>query len=92
MCDGRSPTPDELPTCYEGDDWSGVSLQEFMDCSYNLANNRQYSKQEEHQKNRQKRREERRLLREQRAHQWSKEETAEEITVTEDYNSQVARW
>uniref|UniRef100_G3URQ0 Heparan-sulfate 6-O-sulfotransferase n=1 Tax=Meleagris gallopavo TaxID=9103 RepID=G3URQ0_MELGA len=41
MCDGRSPTPDELPTCYEGDDWSGVSLQEFMDCSYNLANNRQ---------------------------------------------------
>ncbi|NWS89076.1 H6ST3 sulfotransferase, partial [Toxostoma redivivum] len=41
MCDGRSPTPDELPTCYEGDDWSGVSLQEFMDCSYNLASNRQ---------------------------------------------------
>uniref|UniRef100_A0A9L0SIU4 Heparan-sulfate 6-O-sulfotransferase n=1 Tax=Equus caballus TaxID=9796 RepID=A0A9L0SIU4_HORSE len=41
MCDGRSPTPDELPTCYPGDDWSGVSLREFMDCSYNLANNRQ---------------------------------------------------
>lgn len=201
MCDGRSPTPDELPTCYEGDDWSGVSLQEFMDCSYNLANNRQvrmladlslvgcynltfmneserntillqsaknnlknmaffgltefqrktqylfertfnlkfispftqfnvtrasnvdigedvrqrieelnfldvqlyeyakdlflqrfqYSKQEEHQKNRLKRREERRLLREQRAHQWPREEAAE-VTVTEDYNSQVSRW
>ncbi|XP_075382863.1 heparan-sulfate 6-O-sulfotransferase 3 [Mycteria americana] len=201
MCDGRSPTPDELPTCYEGDDWSGVSLQEFMDCSYNLANNRQvrmladlslvgcynltfmnesernmillqsaknnlknmaffgltefqrktqylfertfnlkfispftqfnvtrasnvdigedvrqrieelnfldvqlyeyakdlflqrfqYSKQEEHQKNRLKRREERRLLREQRAHQWPREEAAE-VTITEDYNSQVARW
>ncbi|XP_026710293.1 heparan-sulfate 6-O-sulfotransferase 3 [Athene cunicularia] len=201
MCDGRSPTPDELPTCYEGDDWSGVSLQEFMDCSYNLANNRQvrmladlslvgcynltfmnesernmillqsaknnlknmaffgltefqrktqylfertfnlkfispftqfnvtrasnvdigedvrqrieelnfldvqlyeyardlflqrfqYSKQEEHQKNRLKRREERRLLREQRAHQWPREEAAE-VAVTEDYNSQVARW
>uniref|UniRef100_A0A8C6IRJ8 Heparan-sulfate 6-O-sulfotransferase n=1 Tax=Melopsittacus undulatus TaxID=13146 RepID=A0A8C6IRJ8_MELUD len=201
MCDGRSPTPDELPTCYEGDDWSGVSLQEFMDCSYNLANNRQvrmladlslvgcynltfmnesernmillqsaknnlknmaffgltefqrktqylfertfnlkfispftqfnvtrasnvdigedvrqrieelnfldvqlyeyakdlflqrfqYSKQEEHQKNRLKRREERRLLREQRAHQSPREEAAE-VTVTEDYNSQVARW
>ncbi|XP_034614138.1 heparan-sulfate 6-O-sulfotransferase 3 [Trachemys scripta elegans] len=197
MCDGRSPTPDELPTCYLGDDWSGVSLQEFMDCGYNLANNRQvrmladlslvgcynltfmnesernmillqsaknnlknmaffgltefqrktqylfertfnlkfispftqfnitrasnvdidegarkrievlnfldmqlyeyakdlflqrfqYSKQEEHQKNRQKRREERRLLREQRVHQWQKEEA-----VTEDYNSQVERW
>ncbi|KAM9609878.1 heparan-sulfate 6-O-sulfotransferase 3 [Trichechus inunguis] len=41
MCDGRSPTRDELPTCYPGDDWSGVSLREFMDCSYNLANNRQ---------------------------------------------------
>ncbi|XP_053912838.1 heparan-sulfate 6-O-sulfotransferase 3 [Cuculus canorus] len=201
MCDGRSPTPDELPTCYEGDDWSGVSLQEFMDCSYNLANNRQvrmladlslvgcynltfmneserntillqsaknnlknmaffgltefqrktqylfertfnlkfispftqfnvtrasnvdigedvrqriedlnfldvqlydyakdlflqrfqYSKQEEHQKNRLKRREERRLLREQRVHQWPREEAAE-VVVTEDYNSQVARW
>ncbi|XP_025975235.2 heparan-sulfate 6-O-sulfotransferase 3 [Dromaius novaehollandiae] len=203
MCDGRSPTPDELPTCYEGEDWSGVGLQEFMDCSYNLANNRQvrmladlslvgcynltfmnesernmillqsaknnlknmaffgltefqrktqylfertfnlkfispftqfnvtrasnvdidedvrqrieelnfldmqlyeyakdlflqrfqYSKQEEHQKNRLKRREERRLLREQRAHQWSKEEAAAaQVAVTEDYNSQVARW
>nr|XP_009665688.1 PREDICTED: heparan-sulfate 6-O-sulfotransferase 3 [Struthio camelus australis] len=203
MCDGRSPTPDELPTCYEGEDWSGVSLQEFMDCSYNLANNRQvrmladlslvgcynltfmneserniillqsaknnlknmaffgltefqrktqylfertfnlkfispftqfnvtrasnvdidddvrqrieelnfldmqlyeyakdlflqrfqYSKQEEHQKNRLKRREERRLLREQRAHQWPKEEAAAaQVAVTEDYNSQVARW
>ncbi|XP_074839211.1 heparan-sulfate 6-O-sulfotransferase 3 [Carettochelys insculpta] len=201
MCDGRSPTPDELPTCYLGDDWSGVSLQEFMNCGYNLANNRQvrmladlslvgcynltfmnesernmillqsaknnlknmaffgltefqrktqylfertfnlkfispftqfnitrasnvdideedrkriealnfldmqlyeyakdlflqrfqYSKQEEHQKNRQKRREERRLLREQRAHQWQKEEAAE-VAVTEDYNSQVERW
>ncbi|XP_008941641.1 PREDICTED: heparan-sulfate 6-O-sulfotransferase 3, partial [Merops nubicus] len=201
MCDGRSPTPDELPTCYEGDDWSGVTLQEFMDCSYNLANNRQvrmladlslvgcynltfmnesernmillqsaknnlknmaffgltefqrktqylfertfnlkfispftqlnvtrasnvdigedvrqrieelnfldvqlyeyakdlflqrfqYSKQEEHQKNRLKRREERRLLREQRAHQWPREAAAE-VVVTEDYNSQVARW
>ncbi|MGH0134685.1 UNVERIFIED_CONTAM: hypothetical protein FKN15_036657 [Acipenser sinensis] len=41
MCDGRSPTQDELPTCYLGDDWSGVTLQEFMDCTYNLANNRQ---------------------------------------------------
>ncbi|KAM9390300.1 heparan-sulfate 6-O-sulfotransferase 3 [Phaethornis superciliosus] len=201
MCDGRSPTPDELPTCYEGDDWSGVSLQEFMDCSYNLANNRQvrmladlslvgcynltfmnesernmillqsaknnlknmaffgltefqrktqylfertfnlkfispftqfnvtrasnvdigedvrqrieelnfldvqlyeyakdlflqrfqYSKQEEHQQNRLKRREERRLLREQKAHQWPREGAAD-VAVTEDYNSQVARW
>ncbi|XP_030642886.1 heparan-sulfate 6-O-sulfotransferase 3-B [Chanos chanos] len=41
MCDGRSPTPDELPACYRGDDWSGVSLTDFMSCPSNLANNRQ---------------------------------------------------
>ncbi|XP_038615354.1 heparan-sulfate 6-O-sulfotransferase 3 [Tachyglossus aculeatus] len=41
MCDGRSPTPDELPSCYSGDDWSGVLLRDFMECGYNLANNRQ---------------------------------------------------
>lgn len=41
MCDGRTPTPEELPPCYEGTDWSGCTLQEFMDCPYNLANNRQ---------------------------------------------------
>ncbi|KAJ8252913.1 hypothetical protein GJAV_G00206950 [Gymnothorax javanicus] len=41
MCDGRAPTQDELPACYSGDDWAGVSLPEFMDCASNLANNRQ---------------------------------------------------
>ncbi|KAI4885182.1 hypothetical protein NFI96_009443 [Prochilodus magdalenae] len=41
MCDGRTPTPEELPPCYEGADWSGCTLQQFMDCPYNLANNRQ---------------------------------------------------
>ncbi|XP_019737829.1 heparan-sulfate 6-O-sulfotransferase 3-B [Hippocampus comes] len=41
MCDGRSPTQDELPTCYNGEDWSGVSLVDFMRCPSNLANNRQ---------------------------------------------------
>ncbi|XP_057707920.1 heparan-sulfate 6-O-sulfotransferase 3-B [Corythoichthys intestinalis] len=41
MCDGRSPTQDELPTCYDGEDWSGVTLSDFMRCSSNLANNRQ---------------------------------------------------
>ncbi|XP_029967096.1 heparan-sulfate 6-O-sulfotransferase 2 [Salarias fasciatus] len=41
VCDGRSPTLSELPSCYSGDDWSGCSLKEFMDCPYNLANNRQ---------------------------------------------------
>ncbi|XP_076857425.1 heparan-sulfate 6-O-sulfotransferase 3-B [Brachyhypopomus gauderio] len=41
MCDGRAPTPDELPACYPGDDWSGVTLRDFMACPHNLANNRQ---------------------------------------------------
>ncbi|XP_077987570.1 heparan-sulfate 6-O-sulfotransferase 3-B-like isoform X2 [Glandiceps talaboti] len=40
MCDGRPPTSEELPSCYK-EDWKGVSLEEFMTCSYNLANNRQ---------------------------------------------------
>ncbi|KAK1163070.1 heparan-sulfate 6-O-sulfotransferase 2-like [Acipenser oxyrinchus oxyrinchus] len=41
VCDGRAPTPSELPTCYSGDDWSGCTLADFMDCPYNLASNRQ---------------------------------------------------
>lgn len=41
MCDGRLPTLSELPSCYNGDDWSGCTLEEFMACPYNLANNRQ---------------------------------------------------
>ncbi|XP_004860136.1 heparan-sulfate 6-O-sulfotransferase 2 isoform X2 [Heterocephalus glaber] len=41
VCDGRPPTSKELPSCYTGDDWSGCPLKEFMDCPYNLANNRQ---------------------------------------------------
>ncbi|XP_065756760.1 heparan-sulfate 6-O-sulfotransferase 2 isoform X1 [Phocoena phocoena] len=41
VCDGRPPTSEELPSCYTGDDWSGCPLKEFMDCPYNLANNRQ---------------------------------------------------
>nr|XP_033815311.1 heparan-sulfate 6-O-sulfotransferase 1 [Geotrypetes seraphini] len=41
MCDGRAPTLEELPSCYEGTDWSGCTLEEFMECPYNLANNRQ---------------------------------------------------
>ncbi|XP_066505182.1 heparan-sulfate 6-O-sulfotransferase 2 isoform X2 [Hoplias malabaricus] len=41
MCDGRAPTLAELPSCYPGDDWSGCSLEEFMACPHNLANNRQ---------------------------------------------------
>ncbi|XP_023653267.1 heparan-sulfate 6-O-sulfotransferase 2 isoform X1 [Paramormyrops kingsleyae] len=41
VCEGRAPTLSELPSCYPGDDWSGCTLEEFMDCPFNLANNRQ---------------------------------------------------
>uniref|UniRef100_H3D6V6 Heparan-sulfate 6-O-sulfotransferase n=1 Tax=Tetraodon nigroviridis TaxID=99883 RepID=H3D6V6_TETNG len=41
MCDGRPPTQDELPACYSGEDWTGVALEDFMNCPSNLANNRQ---------------------------------------------------
>ncbi|XP_061571470.1 heparan-sulfate 6-O-sulfotransferase 3-B-like [Cololabis saira] len=41
MCDGRPPTQDELPSCYSGEDWTGVPLADFMNCPSNLANNRQ---------------------------------------------------
>lgn len=41
MCDGHPATQDELPACYSGEDWTGVSLADFMNCPSNLANNRQ---------------------------------------------------
>lgn len=31
----------EVPACYSGDSWRGVTLEEFMSCPWNLANNRQ---------------------------------------------------
>ncbi|XP_078693442.1 heparan-sulfate 6-O-sulfotransferase 3-B-like [Branchiostoma floridae x Branchiostoma belcheri] len=40
MCDGRMPTEKELPSCFD-DNWVGVGLDEFTDCPWNLANNRQ---------------------------------------------------
>ncbi|XP_067652092.1 heparan-sulfate 6-O-sulfotransferase 3-B-like [Haliotis asinina] len=40
LCNGRSPTKEELIPCFEGD-WKNVSLHEFMDCPSNLAINRQ---------------------------------------------------
>ena len=38
MCNGK---PANLPFCYDGEDWTGVTINEFMDCKYNLATNRQ---------------------------------------------------
>ncbi|KAL0281474.1 UNVERIFIED_CONTAM: hypothetical protein PYX00_002453 [Menopon gallinae] len=40
-CGGRTATPEELPPCYPGVAWHGVSLDEFAACPYNLASNRQ---------------------------------------------------
>ncbi|CAI4226971.1 unnamed protein product [Auanema sp. JU1783] len=42
VCNGRPPTPDELPLCFDPQTgWDDVSLDEFLHCPYNLAFNRQ---------------------------------------------------
>ena len=41
MCDGHSAAGKEVPYCFKGEDWEGVSLDEFLDCESNLARNRQ---------------------------------------------------
>ena len=42
LCNGRSPTEEELPSCYpDEEDWMDVELPEFMACGHNLAANRQ---------------------------------------------------
>ncbi|XP_045201171.2 heparan-sulfate 6-O-sulfotransferase 2-like [Mercenaria mercenaria] len=41
FCNGRSPTLDEIAPCYNGSDWTGVTLDEFLNCKDNLARNRQ---------------------------------------------------
>ena len=43
-CNGKPATREQLPPCYDDvnkDDWTGVELDEFMDCPFNLATNRQ---------------------------------------------------
>nr|CAG4645833.1 EOG090X0E58 [Lynceus sp. MCZ IZ 141354] len=40
-CGGRQATEAELPHCYQGTNWTGVTLEEFMQCPYNPAANRQ---------------------------------------------------
>lgn len=40
-CGGRPATVHELPPCYTSNDWSDVTLQEFISCGSNLAINRQ---------------------------------------------------
>lgn len=41
FCKGKAATDEEIPSCYEGDNWEGVQLDEFVDCDSNLAGNRQ---------------------------------------------------
>ncbi|XGW10680.1 hypothetical protein V3C99_012297 [Haemonchus contortus] len=42
ICNGRAPTSDELPLCFDPNTgWDDVSLDEFMMCPFNLAFNRQ---------------------------------------------------
>lgn len=40
-CNGREATLDEVPFCFNREDWGDVSLEEFMACKHNLAINRQ---------------------------------------------------
>lgn len=40
-CNGRSATEEEVPFCFDGDDWVNVTLPEFLSCPSNLAINRQ---------------------------------------------------
>jgi heparan sulfate 6-O-sulfotransferase HS6ST1 len=40
-CGGRIPTKQELPDCYSGTDWKGVTIDEFISCAHNLGINRQ---------------------------------------------------
>ncbi|XP_046668952.1 heparan-sulfate 6-O-sulfotransferase 1 [Homalodisca vitripennis] len=40
-CGGRVATDAELPHCYQGSSWRGVTLDEFAACPHNLAANRQ---------------------------------------------------
>ncbi|KAK6195799.1 hypothetical protein SNE40_001154 [Patella caerulea] len=40
-CNGREATLEEVPFCYDDSDWMDVTLDEFLKCPHNLANNRQ---------------------------------------------------
>ena len=40
-CNGRQATLTEVPFCFETETWEGVTLNEFLSCPHNLANNRQ---------------------------------------------------
>ncbi|VDD92936.1 unnamed protein product [Enterobius vermicularis] len=42
VCNGRPPSPEQLPMCFDPDvGWDGVSLDDFLACPFNLAFNRQ---------------------------------------------------
>jgi len=41
LCNGRAPTKEELPPCYTGENWTDLTLPDFLKCSSNLAINRQ---------------------------------------------------
>ncbi|WAR28508.1 H6ST2-like protein [Mya arenaria] len=41
VCNGHSAVGNEVPLCFNGTDWSDVTLDEFLSCKHNLAKNRQ---------------------------------------------------
>ena len=40
-CNGRRADKSEIQRCSKGKNWFGMELQEFMNCPFNMANNRQ---------------------------------------------------
>ncbi|KAH9512675.1 Heparan-sulfate 6-O-sulfotransferase 3-B, partial [Bulinus truncatus] len=40
-CDGRDASLQEVPFCFQQGSWTGVTFDEFLNCSSNLAFNRQ---------------------------------------------------
>lgn len=41
FCKGRAATVGDIPPCYDGENWEGVELSDFINCESNLAANRQ---------------------------------------------------
>ncbi|RUS91074.1 hypothetical protein EGW08_001202 [Elysia chlorotica] len=39
-CDGRDATLEEVPWCFDGGNWRGASLEEFLNCRGNMGFNR----------------------------------------------------
>ncbi|KAH9512759.1 activating signal cointegrator 1 complex subunit [Bulinus truncatus] len=41
-CNGRDATLEEVPFCFSGSDWSGVSFEDFVSCPHNLEHSTEW--------------------------------------------------